>query len=212
MISALVVGALAVRALRPRLDTGRTWVDDWRTLAAGAPPLEPGQRFRYAVWTSAGRAELTVELLHRRVDAVFGVLAGEDALVRTFRVPVEPDVRRPPPLAGASLDRGAPSDVSWPDDDLALVRTPAGEFLCGRARTSGFAGDAYARVDAWWTPELPLPVRVWTRPGTTDADLEPPAEGPTAAGVTLHVLVATEPGRARTPEELSTLEQTAEGR
>lgn len=202
---AVAAGVVVTLAWPAKVQLTRTWADDWRRLVRDAPTVEPGHRFVYTAWTEAGERELELEVLDGgRGSATFGVLEAEGPRV-AFRLPLVPDLRHHVELAGVDLER-RDRDVSPVGEDLEEVSTPAGSFRCGRVRTSGFAQGVYTRVDAWWAPALPVPVRVWSRPGSTPVDLAPPGAGrPAPAGSTLHELRSHAPGSARSEDELMEL-------
>ena len=108
---------------------------------------------------------------------------GAPRLVRLTLHPQVPQV----PLEGSGQGIYAVSGA------LVAVRVPAGRFDCGHTwRAQTMPDGRVMRIEEWWAPNIPTPVRSWTRwEGIADSVTTPPASpADVGTGMSWRVLVA----------------------
>ena len=212
---ALALGVGLTSLVRRPLAWDHPWHRDWLALAE-EPEVEAGHRFRYARVDAAGRGEVTLECLDAgRGQLELGTFREPDALAARVHLVARPGLGRLPPLEPDLVPPGASrEDDEKVGDDLEVVRVPAGTFRCGRVRLVRVEREAgYVRIDAWWSPTLSAPVRIWRRPGQGAPDARPPsADDRLGPGELLWELAASEPGPARAPDEVQDLLRELEAR
>lgn len=190
-----------------RVHLERRWSDDWIALCAtDAPACAPGTQFTFARRDVDAAATVVLECVAAGLGSVHvatrstdeGSAAGADDVAV---IPWPPVLNQLPAifaLAGA----GARVKARPVGDDLVELATPLGTRSCGRVRFGVVDREAgYLHVDVWWSPELPVPVRIWRRPADLELD-EPPAAAPLPPGGLLVELVGAAHGEARPQEGL----------